>query len=92
MSKTILDSNFSKRSISILILTLVAICTNAAINVITPLSNVTLCEGGSLNLNISLTSDHPVDYTWRHNGIVVGGNMASFTISTISLSQAGNYT
>jgi hypothetical protein len=92
MSKTILDPNFFKRSISILILTLVAICTNAAINVITPLSNITLCEGDNLNLNVSLTSDHPVDYTWRHNGNVVGGNMASFSISMVSLSQAGTYT
>lgn len=93
MSKTILDVNLFKKSISILILTLIINSSEAAINIITPLpANVTKCEGDSLILNISLTSDNTVDFVWKRNGSVVGSNSSSLVLPVTSIADTGTYT
>jgi hypothetical protein len=93
MSKTILDINFFKKSISVVILSFVISFVHAAINIITPLpTNLTKCEGDSLMLNISLTSDHPVDFTWKKNGNVIGSNSSSLVLPILSITDTGTYT
>jgi hypothetical protein len=93
MSKTILDVNLFKKSISILILSLIINSAEAAINIITPLpTNLTKCEGDSLILNISLTSDNTVDFVWKRNGSVVGSNSSSLVLPVTSIADTGTYT
>jgi hypothetical protein len=93
MSKTILGVNLFKKSISSLILCLIISSAESAINVITPLPvNVTKCEGDSLLLNISLTSDNTVDFVWKRNGSVVGMNSSSFVLPIASIADTGTYT
>jgi Secretion system C-terminal sorting domain len=93
MSKTILDVNFFKKSISIVIFTLFFSFLNSAINIITPLpTNLTKCQGDSLILNISLTSDHAVDFTWKRNGSVIGSNSSSLVLPVLSTTDTGTYT
>lgn len=93
MSKSILDTNLFKKSISILILSIVTVYGFAAINIITPLpTNVTKCVGDSLIFEISLTSDHPVDFTWKKNGNIIGGNSSSLIIPLLAITDTGNYT
>lgn len=93
MIKTILDVNLFKKSISSLILCLIISSAESAINVITPLPvNVTKCEGDSLLLNISLTSDNIVDFVWKRNGSVVGMNSSSFVLPIASIADTGTYT
>lgn len=93
MIKTILDVNLFKKSISILILCLIITSAEAAINIITPLPiNVTKCEGDSLMLNISLTSDNTVDFVWKRNGSVVGSNSSSYIVPMVSIADTGTYT
>ena len=93
MSKTILDVNFFKKSISIIILCLFFSILNSAINIITPLpANLTKCEGDSLILNISLTSDSTVDFTWKRNGSVIGSNSSSLILPILATTDTGTYT
>lgn len=93
MSKTILDVNFFKKSISIVMFSLFFSLLNSAINIITPLpTNLTKCEGDSLILNISLTSDHTVDFTWKRNGSVIGSNSSSLILPLLAITDTGTYT
>lgn len=93
MMHTILEVNVFKKSFSIFILSIIAFSIQAAINIITPLpTNLTKCEGDSLILNISLTSDHTVDYTWRRNGSLIGNNSSSLVLPILSVTDTGTYT
>lgn len=93
MSKSILELNFFKKSLSILFLSIITLVAQSAINIITPLpSNVTKCEGDSLSFNISLTSDNPVDYTWKRNGGVIGNNSSSLLLPILAIADTGTYT
>jgi hypothetical protein len=55
-------------------------------------ANVTKCEGDSLILNISLTSDNTVDFVWKRNGSVVGSNSSSLVLPVTSIADTGTYT
>ena len=56
-----------------------------------PLS-VTLNPGEPLNLSVTATGQGPITYQWRWNGkAIVGATAATFGLSAVNASNAGNY-
>lgn len=93
MSKAILDLGFFKKCLLVLVCSTILTSTYAAITVITPLpSNLTKCEGDSLMLSISLTSDSTLEFVWKRNGTLIGSNSPVLVIPTASLTDSGTYT
>lgn len=93
MSRTILDIPVFKKISFLVVCTLLFSGINAAINIITPLpTNLTKCEGDSLILSISLTSDNPCDYVWKRDTTVVGTNSPILIIPVSALTDSGTYT
>jgi hypothetical protein len=53
----------------------------------------TIAPGQSMTLSVSATGSSPLQYQWKKNGInIAGAALSSYTISSTTTSDAGNYT
>ena len=70
---------------------------NSTINCTTPTittqpNNQTVCEGNSVNFSVVANATAPV-YQWKHDGNdISGANSDTYTISNVTMADAGNYT
>lgn len=48
-------------------------------------------QGQTATFTVAATSDSPVTYQWRHNGIALASTTASLQISAVTLGNAGTY-
>jgi hypothetical protein len=61
------------------------------VSISTDLANKTLCEGSALNLGVSATGSGTLSYAWKHGTTPVGENSNSYSVASVSASDAGNY-
>jgi PKD repeat protein/Leucine-rich repeat (LRR) protein len=55
-----------------------------------PISQI-VSLGGRVNFSVTATGTQPFSYVWQKNGIVVGGNTSTLTISPVSFDDSGSY-
>ena len=52
----------------------------------------TKCVGDAMMFSVANTGTAPISYQWYHNGnAITGGTSSAYSISTVALSNAGNY-
>jgi hypothetical protein len=62
-------------------------------SIVTPPQSQTVPAGSTVTLSVSASGSQPFSYQWRRNGVSISGaTTASYTISNVQTSQAGNYT
>ncbi|MES2645345.1 MAG: PKD-like domain-containing protein [Bacteroidota bacterium] len=62
------------------------------ISIITQPVARTVCQGAAtVSFSVSATASDPLNYQWRRNGVNVGTNSTTLTISPVSLADAGTY-
>jgi hypothetical protein len=55
-------------------------------------SNLVLCIGQQANFSVTVTGTAPITYTWYKDNVVIPGAVTStYTITSVSSSDAGNY-
>ena len=54
--------------------------------------SVTVAQGGSATFSVNAGGTTPLSYQWRKNGVnISGANSASYSISSVTTANAGNY-
>ncbi|MDX9974097.1 MAG: redoxin domain-containing protein [FCB group bacterium] len=48
-------------------------------------------EGEDFTFSVEMANDNPVTYSWTHNGVPIGGNSPTLTLTNITLADAGKY-
>jgi Leucine-rich repeat (LRR) protein len=51
----------------------------------------TVTVSGSALFSVTATGEGPLSYSWRKNGIVVGGNTSTYGVSQVSFNDSGSY-
>lgn len=64
-------------------------CTSPSIS--THPSSQTKCAGQPVTLTVAASGTPDLSYQWRKNGVNVGTNSSSYTISSVQASHAGDY-
>ncbi len=65
---------------------------NAATIITTNPASQTVCAGGNVTFTAAATGTGVISYQWRKGGVnISGANAASYTINTVSATDAGSY-
>jgi subtilisin-like proprotein convertase family protein/nitrous oxidase accessory protein NosD len=60
--------------------------------IVTPPAGGAVCAGSMFTFTVSANGVGPISYQWRRSGSPVGANSNSYTITSATLGDAGNYT